>query len=72
MGVFQDVIDGALHEIGLGGISSIQKHWKNNIQDYALRLQKEDNKLIQQYQQLSVRMDFTVFCQLHVLCFRVL
>ena len=52
--IFQDVIDGTLHEIGLGGAAAVHKYWRNNIQDYALRLQREDNQLVQQYQQLSV------------------
>ncbi|XP_031570203.1 STAGA complex 65 subunit gamma-like [Actinia tenebrosa] len=58
---FPDVIDGALHEIGIGGISTLQKYWNNNVQEYALRLEKEDDQLIQEYQQLSDPLTRTSF-----------
>ncbi|EDO43099.1 predicted protein [Nematostella vectensis] len=46
---FPDVMESALHEIGLGGTAALQKYWISSVQDYALRLQQEDRQLTHDY-----------------------
>ena len=44
----------SLNEIGLGGIAALQKYWMKSVQDYALRLEREDKVMIQEYHKIAV------------------
>lgn len=49
---FQSVLEYVLQETGIGGLNAIWQYWLANIQDYAFKLQQEDQRLIADYEKL--------------------
>ena len=49
----QNVLEYALQETGMGGLNAIWQYWSNNVLDYAIKLQQEDQRLMADYEKLT-------------------
>ena len=50
---FPNALEYVLQETGMGGLNAIWQYWSNNVLDYALKLQQEDQRLMIDYEKLT-------------------